>query len=162
MAANNGDGPSFFARYIDGPEKEWPRQAKEAIEQQHKSADLVSQWVQEANAKIFLANILTNGPTLVTAIEEQGAAHGFSKKQLEYAKKQINVVAFKKRGVFGGPWFWALTGHTPDLALAKKGDDRYIRYLRDLSKNLGFRLQPIDKYPRPPTNEKDHKDDGQK
>ena len=62
--------PSFFARYID--DQRQPAQ-------QHNDANLVSQWIQEANIKIFLANVLANGPVLTTAIEEQGAAHGFSK-----------------------------------------------------------------------------------
>jgi len=92
--ATNDDGKSFFARYID--DQRQPAQ-------QHNGANLVSQWVQEANIKTFLVNVLANGPMLTTAIVEQGAAHGFSKKQLIRAKEQINVVAFKKRGKFDGP-----------------------------------------------------------
>jgi hypothetical protein len=42
MTTNDGNGPSFFARYIDGQEQP---------AQQHNNTNLVSQWVQEAQRK---------------------------------------------------------------------------------------------------------------
>ena len=39
-----------------------------------------------------------SGPVPVTRIEERGAAHGFSKKQLIYAKQHLGIVVFKEVG----------------------------------------------------------------
>jgi hypothetical protein len=87
----------------------------------------------------------------VTIIEELGAARKFSKKQLWRAKQRIGAIAFKKKEQ-NGCWFWALTQHAPKPAnTAKPG---YKRQLRKLSKTLSYRLQPIDKYPRPPARQK--------
>jgi DNA polymerase bacteriophage-type len=66
---------------------------------------------RQSDCIVFLMNTLANGPALIATIEEQGAALGFSKDQLDRAKRKMGVVAFKERGKFDGPWFWALPQH---------------------------------------------------
>jgi hypothetical protein len=62
--------------------------------------------------------------------------------QLKRAKKQMGIVSLKEKGKVGGPWFWALPKHAP----AKKPNDHYARRLRNLSKMIGYRLQPTAKH----------------
>jgi hypothetical protein len=57
--------------------------------------------------KIFLKDILAAGPAPATLIEERGAAHGFSKIQIRYARRQMKIISFKGPGK-GGRWFWVL------------------------------------------------------
>jgi len=68
MTTNGDDGPSFFARYVDGPEIERPSPLEKTIKQSRK-----------ADLKTFLRDILANGPVPATLIKKRGAAHGFSK-----------------------------------------------------------------------------------
>jgi hypothetical protein len=56
--------------------------------------------------KIFLRDILANGPVPATLVEERGAAHGFTKIQIRYARRQLKIVAFKEVGKPHGCWFW--------------------------------------------------------
>ena len=58
--------------------------------------------------RAFLLDVLVSGPVPVTRIEERGAAHGFSKKQLIYAKQHMGIVVFKEVGRRNGRWFWRL------------------------------------------------------
>jgi putative DNA primase/helicase len=67
---------------------------------------------RQSDCIVFLMNTLANGPVLSAMIEEQGATRGFSKDQLERAKKKMGVVAFHEKKV-GGRWFWALPQHAP-------------------------------------------------
>jgi hypothetical protein len=60
-------------------------------------------------------DVLANGPVPVTIVEERGAAHGLSKKQLRCTRVQMNIVAFKETGKLNGRWFWALPRHAPEL-----------------------------------------------
>jgi putative DNA primase/helicase len=63
---------------------------------------------------VFLQDMLTNGPVPVKTIEERAEARGFSKDQLDRAKKKMGVVAFREGGVGKeGRWFWALPQHAP-------------------------------------------------
>ena len=78
-----------------------PPPIEEAIKQPHRRED----------PKIFLKDILANGPAPATLVEERGAAHGFTKKQLSYARRQMRVVSFKEVGKINGRWFWALPQH---------------------------------------------------
>ena len=121
-----------------------PPAAEEPAKQQLKNTDRVSRWKRKTDAEIFLKRVLTNGPMPATVIEELGAARKFSKRQLECAKQRIAATAFKKKGKLHGCWFWTLEPGT-----VRKPHSRYNPYLRDLSKKLGYRLQPIDKRPRP-------------
>ena len=75
-----------------------PPQIEEPIKQSRRRADL----------KTFLMDVLMNGPAPATLIEERGAAHGFTEKQLRYAREQMNIVAFKETGRPHGRWLWAL------------------------------------------------------
>ena len=43
---------------------------------------------ENADQKTLLRGVLANGPVPATIIEERGAAHGFSKKQLRCAKSK--------------------------------------------------------------------------
>ena len=115
-----------------------PPQAREVIKQQQQRGSPTS-------AKTFLMDILAKGPLPATLVEEQGAARGFSKHQLRYARRQTSVVTFKKRGTTGGGWFWTLPRHDPRPAVVKKPNDHFTRRLRNLSKILGYRLQPTGK-----------------
>jgi hypothetical protein len=68
----------------------------------------------------------------------------------------MGIITFKEEGKFGGGrWFWTFLQLTPKQITAIKLNDRYTRRLRDLSRTLGYRLQPRSVYPRPPRNEKD-------
>ena len=70
------------------------------------------------NPKTLLMDVLANGPVPTTLVQERGAAHGFSRKQLYCARQQMNIVAFKETGKTHGRWFWALPQHAgyPDTA----------------------------------------------
>jgi hypothetical protein len=57
--------------------------------------------------KIFLKDVLANGPVPATLVEERGAAHGFTKIQIRYARRQMNIFSLKGPGK-GGGWFWVL------------------------------------------------------
>ena len=98
MTTTGGDGPSVFAKYINGPEKARPSPLENLIKQSRRHADL----------KTFLMDILIGGPVPVTLIVERGTAHGFTEKQLRYAREQMNIVAFKETGRPHGCWLWAL------------------------------------------------------
>jgi hypothetical protein len=62
--------------------------------------------------RMFLMNVLANGPVPVKLIEERAEACGLSKDQLKYAKEKMGVGAFKER-TEDGRWFWALPQHMP-------------------------------------------------
>ena len=58
-------------------------------------------------------DILIGGPVPVTLIVERGTAHGFTEKQLRYAREQMNIVAFKETGrptAIGFGCFHTITG----------------------------------------------------
>ena len=46
--------------------------------------------------KIFLEDILTNGPAPATLVEERGKARGFTKMQIRHARRQLNIISFKE------------------------------------------------------------------
>ena len=48
--------------------------------------------------KIFLKDILANGPAPATLVVERGAEHGFTKRQITYAREQMKIIAFKETG----------------------------------------------------------------
>ena len=58
--------------------------------------------------KIFLADILANGPAAATLVTERGKARGFTEMQIRYARRQMNIVSFKETGKYGGCWYWVL------------------------------------------------------
>jgi len=126
--ANGDDGPSFFARYIDEPEK--PRfETEKPVKRPRRNTDRVSRWKRKTDAEIFLKGVLTNGPMPATVIEELGAARKLSKRQLECAKQRIGATAFKKKGKLHGCWFWTLepgtvrkphSRYNPNFAISRK------------------------------------------
>jgi hypothetical protein len=59
------------------------------------------------NPKTLLKDVLANGPVPATLVEERGAAHGFTKIQIRYARRKMNIISFKGPGKDGG-WFWVL------------------------------------------------------
>jgi len=79
----------------------WPPQIEEPVKQSSR----------HAGQKALIKDVLANGPAPATLVQERGAAHGFSKKQLSYARRQMRVVSFKEVGKINGRWFWALPQH---------------------------------------------------
>ena len=71
----------------------------------------IKQSRRHAGQKALIKDVLANGPAPVTLVEERGAAHGFTKKQLSYARRQMRIVSFKEVGKTNGRWFWALPQH---------------------------------------------------
>jgi hypothetical protein len=65
---------------------------------------------------VFLLNVLANGPVPRKIIEERAAACGFSKDQLDRAKRKIGGVAFKE-ATANGQWCWCLPQHAPEESL---------------------------------------------
>jgi hypothetical protein len=57
--------------------------------------------------KTFLLDILANGPVPVTLVIERGAARGFTKRQITYAREQMKIISLKGPGDHGR-WFWVL------------------------------------------------------
>jgi hypothetical protein len=82
-----------------------PPPAEEKIEQPRKQSR------RSADLKIFLMDVLVNGPVPTIIIEERGAAHGFTKKQIRSAREQMKVVTFKEVGKPHGRWISALPQH---------------------------------------------------
>jgi hypothetical protein len=52
----------------------------------------------------------------VKIIEERATARGFSKDQLDRAKRRMYVATFKQPGKIDGGWFWSLAEHAPEAA----------------------------------------------
>jgi hypothetical protein len=99
----NDNGKSVFARYIaDSLEKE--RQPPAEIKPRKPTRRTV-------DPKTFITDVLVNGPVPVITVLERGAARGLTKKQIKYAREQMQVVAFKEIGRRHGCWFWALPQH---------------------------------------------------
>jgi hypothetical protein len=57
--------------------------------------------------KLFLKDILTNGPAPVSLVIERAANRGFTKRQITYAREQMKIIALKGPGLDSG-WFWVL------------------------------------------------------
>ena len=55
--------------------------------------------------KIFLEDILSNGPAPATLIIERGKARGLTKRQITYARERMKLVALKGPGKDAG-WYW--------------------------------------------------------
>ena len=85
---------SLFERLKEGR----PPQIEEPVKQSRRHAD----------QKALIKDVLANGPAPATLVEERGAAHGFSKKQLICAKQHMGIVVFKEVGRRNGRWFWRL------------------------------------------------------
>src|SRR5262249_51317184 len=60
----------------------------------------------------FLQNTLTKSPTPTRVVEQRAAECGFSKDQLDRAKRKIGVKAFKETKK-DGQWFWCLPEDAP-------------------------------------------------
>jgi hypothetical protein len=98
MATPGDDGPSVFAKYIDDPKIERPTPLENTIKQPPSRRE---------DPKIFLEDILSNGPAPATLIIKRGAERGFSKRQITYAREQMKLIALKGPGTRGA-WFWVL------------------------------------------------------
>jgi hypothetical protein len=59
------------------------------------------------DVKIFLKDILANGPMAATLAEERGAERGFTRIQLRYARYRMKIISFKGHGP-RGRWYWVL------------------------------------------------------
>lgn len=146
--ATSGDSESVFAKYIETPKKDRPREPIQTI--QEIVTNLAAQHQQAANARAFLLDVLANGPMQTTIIEELGAARGFNSRQLRRAKERTGIVAFKKKGKVDGPWLWTTPQHAPEKVV--KLSTPSTRRLRNISHALGFRLERIGKCPREDQN----------
>jgi len=71
---------------------------------------MIKQPRRSADRRTFLLDMLANGPVPATLVEERGAVHGFTRKQLRDARKQMNIIAIKEVGKNHGRWFWRLGG----------------------------------------------------
>jgi hypothetical protein len=74
-----------------------PQQTEKAHEQPRRRED----------PKIFLKDILANGPAPANLVIERGAERGFTKRQITYAREQMKLIALKGPGI-DGCWFWVL------------------------------------------------------
>jgi hypothetical protein len=129
-----------MANLFDRLNAKQPSPVKKTNERRPKNADFVAQGEKDAKIKSFLLDTLAKQPVSTTAIEKRGREHGFSKMQLWRAKGLIGAVAFKKGWGFEGRWYWARAQHDPNMI---KPGRRFTKRLRNLSKALGYRLQPI-------------------
>lgn len=127
---------NLFERLAPGQSQ----QTKKLTERRPRNAGFVAQGVKDAKIKAFLLDILAKGPAPTTTIQKRGAAQGFTRKQLWRAKGIIGAVAFKKGMGIQGRWFWARAQHNPNTI---KPGRRFTSRLRNLSRSLGYRLQPI-------------------
>ena len=116
-----------------------PQQAKKTTERRLKNADFVAQGEKDAKIKSFLLTILEKGPVPAATIQKRGAAQGFTRKQLWRAKRLLGIISFKKGQGFVSRWFWV---RAPLANMIKPGR-RFTSRLRNLSRSLGYRLQPI-------------------
>jgi hypothetical protein len=129
------------ANLFDRLGKERPQPAKKTIERRPRNAGFVAQGEKDAKIKSFLLDLLAKRPVLATAIQKRGATQGFSKKQLWRAKRLLGIISFRKEGYgFEGRWYWARAQHDPNTI---KPGLRFTRRLRNLTRSLGYRLQPI-------------------
>jgi hypothetical protein len=93
---------SVFSQLIaDSAEKE--RQALAEIKPRKPSR-------RTLDPKTFIADVLVNGPVPTKTVLERGIARGLTRRQILYAREQMNIIAFKEIGK-RGPWFWSLPQH---------------------------------------------------
>ena len=59
------------------------------------------------NAKLFLHNLLVNGPVRATVATELALAAGHRATTLTRAKRSLNILV-EKRGPLKGEWYWTL------------------------------------------------------
>jgi hypothetical protein len=96
------DEPSIFKKYIaDSLEKE--RQVPAEIKPRKAHPRLI-------DPKNFILDVLTNGPVPTKNVLARGAQRGLTKRQITWAKENMEIIAFKETGP-RGPWFWALPHH---------------------------------------------------
>jgi hypothetical protein len=120
-----------FARHRQGRSEEAPGSTPEAVSKPlpdplnpraiKKAIDHAIKKVIEkhgADRETFLMDILANGPVPMTIIEERGAAHGITKKQLRCAREQMSIITFKETGKLNGCWLWVLPQHIQEAQQA--------------------------------------------
>jgi hypothetical protein len=96
------DEPSALRKYIaDSLEKE--RQPAAEIKPRKASRRTV-------DPKIFITDVLVNGPVPTNTVLQRGTERGLTKKQIWYARERLKIVAFKELGK-NGCWFLALPNH---------------------------------------------------
>jgi hypothetical protein len=108
----NDDESSVFKKYIaDSLEKEQqlveikPRRPTTPAEIKPRKA--IPRLVDPKN---FILDVLTNGAVPTKIILARGAQRGLTKRQITWAKENMDIIAFKEIGQ-RGPWFWALPHH---------------------------------------------------
>ena len=88
MMTTGGDGPSVFAKYIDGPENARPAPLENLIKQSRRHADL----------KTFLMDILIGGPVPVTLIVERGTSARVHRKTTPLRQRADEYCRFQRDG----------------------------------------------------------------
>jgi hypothetical protein len=89
--------------------------AERAIEQPRRRED----------PKIFLKDVLANGPAPANLIIERGAERGFTKRQITYARRQLNIISFKGPGM-SGRWFWIFPHDNRGISAATSNSSRSL------------------------------------
>lgn len=131
---------SLFERLNEGRQPPATQQAKKTTERRPRNAGFVAQGEKDTKIKAFLLDILAKGPVPATTIQKRGVAQGFTKKQLWRAKGLIGIISFRKGQGFEARWLWARAQHDPKMI---KPGRRFTSRLRNLTRSLGYRLQPI-------------------
>jgi hypothetical protein len=119
-----------------------PQQTKEVAKRQLKNTGLITQWAKDEKIKAFLMEALAKRPVSAIDIAKRSTEQGFTKKQLRRAKRLTGIISFRKGYGFEGRWFWTLPKNAPATV---NPQPRFTRRLCNLSRSLGFRLQPIGK-----------------
>jgi hypothetical protein len=79
----------------------------ERLKKRQPTERAIEQPRRREDPKIFLKDILANGPAPANLIIERGAERGFSWVQIRYARRQMKIISFKGLGKYGR-WFWVL------------------------------------------------------
>jgi hypothetical protein len=107
------DELSVFAKHISLEDiAEGPKNIANGLEKERRAPVEIKprQPVAYRPSHKFVADVLVNGPVPATTILQRGTERGFTRRQIQYAKEQMKVVAFKDQ-TWQGCWFWLLPHH---------------------------------------------------
>jgi hypothetical protein len=95
--------PSVFKKYVaDSLEKERQVSAEIKVSTEIKPSKPTRRTV---DPKTFILDVLTSGPVATKNVLQRGAERGLTKRQITWAKENMDIIAFKETGP-RGPWFW--------------------------------------------------------
>jgi hypothetical protein len=109
---NDDDEPSVFTKYVANSLEKEPSVPAEIKPQQSAPTAIKPRQATRrlVDPKNFILDVLTNGPVPTKNILARGAQRGLTKRQITWAKENMEIIAFKEIGR-RGPWFWALPHH---------------------------------------------------